>query len=219
MGRLKKWFRNQQKLPRWIYFLPAQLLKLSFHCLFKFEVHDPFGSNNHPRGTIALAWHNRLLYMPMVFDRETTEHTAAMVSTSRDGQYLVDFVSFFHLRCVRGSSRKRGIAVQREALDALKDGFNVILTPDGPRGPKYRVAPGAVQLASVTGAPICPTILNYSKYWQLGSWDNFQIPKPGAKLTLEIGEPVRIPPDISKEETERYRQLLEERMLALTCDL
>jgi lysophospholipid acyltransferase (LPLAT)-like uncharacterized protein len=77
---------------------------------------------------------------------------------------------------------------------------------------------GPIHLASVTGIPVLPIAINASSYWELRSWDRFQIPKPWAKLTLVIGEPIRIPADLDDEELERQRKIVEERLLAITRD-
>ena len=111
-----------------------------------------------------------------------------------------------------------GTCMLLEAARALREGLYVALTPDGPRGPRYRIKPGVVQLASMTGAEIVPICVNADRYWSFRSWDGFQIPKPGAILTLVIGEAISVPPDLSREELERVRRQVEAAMLAVTRD-
>lgn len=218
MGVFKKKFRQIKKLPDWIYWLPARFLKLIFHCCFRFEVDDPHGYRLNARGVIGVAWHNRLLYFAAAFPEKTRRRTVAVVSPSRDGQYVVDFIAQFGIGGLRGSSSKRGAHAQLAAVRAIREGKIVVFTPDGPRGPRYHLKPGAVHLAALTGAPVVPISLNASRCWQLRSWDRFQIPKPGAKITLRLGRAVEVPAVSGAEELESQRLRVEEALLAITED-
>ncbi|MBO5959618.1 MAG: lysophospholipid acyltransferase family protein [Lentisphaeria bacterium] len=141
-----------------------------------------------------------------------------MISASRDGQYIADLVAQFGIKSVRGSSSRNAVKVLHEAFKSLKGGCLIGMTPDGPRGPKYHLNKGAIQLASKMGIPIVPMAVNYSSYWELKSWDRFQIPKPWAKITLVVGSEIVIPPDLSKEEFESYRQKVEDALNAISVD-
>ena len=94
----------------------------------------------------------------------------------------------------------------------LKERKYVSFTPDGPRGPKYHMNKGPIFLASETGTPLYLVAINYSSYWELKSWDRFQIPKPFATLTLRIGSAIMIPPDLDEEGIEYYRRLAEDKL-------
>jgi lysophospholipid acyltransferase (LPLAT)-like uncharacterized protein len=77
---------------------------------------------------------------------------------------------------------------------------------------------GPIHLASTSGIPILPIAINASSYWQLRSWDKFQIPKPCSKLTLVIGEPIRIPEGLDDAGIEQYRQMVQGKLLEITKD-
>lgn len=218
MGMLKKKFRNIKKLPTWIFFFPALLLKISRAFLLKVKFDDPNNYVNEARGFVTVTWHNRLLYFPAVFPKTTRQHTVAVVSPSRDGQYIVDLISHFQLKSLRGSSSKKGAKAQRAAFNAIAEGYNVSFTPDGPRGPKYKMSKGPIHLASKTGHPIMPISINASRYWELKSWDNFQIAKPFSQITLAIGDLIYIPPDLNEQELEEWRVKVEEKLMAITVD-
>ena len=111
---------------------------------------------------------------------------------------------------------KRGGVALHESLKCLNDKCNVSITPDGPRGPRYRMSRGPVIMASKTGVPVLPIAVNYSSYWEAKSWDKFQVPKPWAKVTLLLGDPINIPPDLSDEEMEEWRRLLEQKLNAIS---
>lgn len=219
MGTLKNKFRQIKKLPTWLFFLPSLLLKLWFKLFYRFELHDPKGYTAHDvRGAIGVAWHNRLLFFAPALPRRLRIHTAAVVSASRDGQYVADFISFFGLKALRGSSSRRGANALLGAIHAIQHGQNVAFTPDGPRGPRYTMKPGPIMLASRTGAPIYPISINASSCKSLRGWDGFQIPRLFCKLTLIIGDPITVPPDLNDEELEKWRCIVEQKLRDITID-
>lgn len=219
MGFLKQKFRKIKKLPTWIFWFPARLLQLVLHALYRIEIIDPEDHSHAAHGVVGVAWHNRLCFFAAIFPRVVRRRTVAVVSASRDGQYICDLISHLGLRSLRGSSSRKGAAALREAISAVQEeNLNVVFTPDGPRGPKYRMKMGPVVLASMTGAPILPVSVNASRYWQFRSWDNFQIPKPGAKLTLVFGKTFPVPPDLDAAGLEQWRVKAEEALNAITVD-
>lgn len=218
MNPLKNFFRNIQRFPRWFYIPPVLLLKFIKTFLLRTEIQDPHDYMHTIFGAVTVTWHNRLLFFPLMFPARLRKRTVAIVSPSRDGQYIVDLISVMKIRSLRGSSNKRGVQVQLEAIQAVNDGFYVSFTPDGPRGPKYHMNKGPIHLASYCGVPLIPLSINYSNYWQVRSWDNFQIPKPFSKVTLVLGERIDIPKDLTHEEIEEYRVLAEKSLMAITED-
>jgi lysophospholipid acyltransferase (LPLAT)-like uncharacterized protein len=216
MGLLKKKFRNIRKLPTWL-FIPIVLLIKLMKFLMRTEVIDPHERlrlDKYPY--ITITWHNRLLFFPVMFTRSTRKRTAALVSASRDGQYVADVVGLFGIKSVRGSTSRRAGPALHESLKCLKDGYNLSMTPDGPRGPLYKMSRGPVVLASKTGYPVVPMSINYTSFWEVKSWDRFQIPKPWAKIMLVVGDPIKIPPDITPEETEEWQRVLEQKLNAIS---
>lgn len=218
MGTLKKKFRDIKKFPDWIYFFPALLMKVMFKCLYRFELVDKHDAVNNARGCVGIAWHNRLMFFAASMPRPIRECTMAVVSASRDGQYVTDFIKQFGIGSLRGSSSRRGANALLGAIHAINEKKNVAFTPDGPRGPRYVLKPGPVILASKTGAPILPVSINASRYWEIKSWDGFQIPKPGAKITMIIGDKIKVPADLDAEGIEKWRKTVEDALNAVTVD-
>ena len=219
MNRIKRAIRSVQKPPKWLFYLPARLLQCCGWLLYRHEIIDPADQIHRARGQIVIAWHNRLLYFPVLLPKEARQRTMAVVSASRDGEYLSALIGYLGLHALRGSSKKRGLNAQLGAIKAIQSQFHVAFTPDGPRGPKYTMSKGPIHLAGKTGASILPLTSNASKYWELKSWDNFQIPKPGAKLTLIIGDPIQVPPNPDAETLEKYRRQVEDALKNLTVDV
>lgn len=218
MGYFKQKFRSIKKLPTWLYWFPARLMVAMLHTLYRVRVEDPFHHIEQARGAVAVTWHNRLMFFAAIFPPATRRRTVAVVSASRDGQYVADFIANLGLRSLRGSSTRGGAKAQLAALHAIRDGFNVSFMPDGPRGPRYVMKNGPIQLASLTGGGIIPISVNASRCWAVKSWDRFQIPKPFCRLTLVMGERIAIPPDLDAEGLEYYRKLVEDALLAITVD-
>lgn len=217
MSSIKKKFRQIKKLPTWVFFFPAILLKI-MKLFMRTKFLDPNDHIHSEDPVITVTWHNRLLFFPVMFPRWVRKKTVAIVSPSRDGQYVTDLISCFGLKSLRGSSSKRGAPVFREALAALKEGYHVSFTPDGPRGPRYHMSSGPILLASMSGKKLVPITVNYSSYWELRSWDRFQIPKPWAKVTLILGDPISVPAELDENTLESIRVQVEKALLALKID-
>jgi lysophospholipid acyltransferase (LPLAT)-like uncharacterized protein len=213
---LKKKFRKIKKLPSWLFIPLVFFIRFMKFCM-RIEIQDPNGcmdTDTYPY--ITVTWHNRLLFFPAMFPKYARKKTAALISASRDGQYVADVVRLFGIRSIRGSSSRRGGVALHESLKCLNDKCNLSITPDGPRGPRYQMSRGPVIMASKTGFPVLPISVNYSSYWEAKSWDKFQVPKPWAKVTLVMGDPINIPPDLSNEEVEEWRRLLEQKLNAIS---
>ncbi len=218
MGFLKKKFRDIKKLPTWIYWFPARLLQLYVHVFFRVRIVDPNGYMQNARGMVSVSWHNRLMFFAVLFPAIARKRTVAVVSASRDGQYIADFISVLGLKSLRGSSSKKGANAYRAGVRALKEGYNVSFTPDGPRGPRYVMKNGPIALASITGTGVIPITINASRCWSVRSWDRFQIPKPFSTLTLILGDHVEIPQELDEAGLEFYRKKVEDALMKITMD-
>ncbi len=172
---------------------------------------------------IYCIWHNRLAlcmraYFGYVRVRNRTAGLAAMVSASKDGGFLAGILERFGVQPVRGSSSRRGRQALLELTSCAERGYDLAITPDGPRGPCYTVQDGVMSLAQVTGLPIVP--VSYHLGWKitLGSWDRFQIPLPFGRCDMIFGEPVRVPRDATDEQRSELRKRLEATLRAITRD-
>ena len=209
-------FREIKKLPDWIFYIPAKLIFL-FRYLMRTEIIDPhghLGSKGAPG--VIIIWHNRLLFFPVMCPRWERENTSALISASRDGQYIADLCKQWRVEAIRGSSSRKSVQVMGEAVESLKSGKYVAMTPDGPRGPRYSMSRGPVRMASETGVKLIPVSINYSSYWELKSWDKFQIPKPWAKITYILGEALYIPPDLTEMEVDEWREKLRKKLNSIS---
>lgn len=149
-------------------------------------------------------WHNRMFVIPLLRLRVPHRTGAVLTSASRDGEIIAAVMASFGLKCVRGSSSRRGAAALMELADTLSAREDVAVTPDGPRGPRYQLGQGVIFLARQTGAPILPIHVRYTRMLRLKSWDHFRIPLPFSQVKIICDTPVFISPT-SDPEAERER--------------
>jgi len=184
----------------------------------RYQVEDRAGVVHKPvtRNFIGCLWHNRLLILPHVLKRFTPQrHGAALISASRDGDLLTDAIHRFGFEVVRGSSSKLGASALLQLSEVLSHGGDVVITPDGPRGPVYELGPGPVFLAQKTGALVLPIHLEYSSCWRFNSWDRFILPRPFARVRVIFAEPYVVANTSTPEQFEAERLRLQERMMSL----
>jgi lysophospholipid acyltransferase (LPLAT)-like uncharacterized protein len=194
----------------WVYRLWARTLRL--------QVEDPNGVvalvRNRP--VIFAIWHNRLLMLPRVFDPcFPGRQSFGLISASGDGDLIALFIERSGYGTIRGSSSRKGVIALRQLVDTLAADGNVLVTPDGPRGPVYQATQGVVFLAQKSGAPVVPIHMEYSRCWRLKSWDRFVVPWPFAKLRAIFGAPLTIPPIDSAEQFEAEQLRLQNAMMSL----
>lgn len=198
------------------------ILGVSLTLRYRWE-RDPRALPPAGRPYIFGVWHNRLalsivMYRQYMKAVEQPSRMAGLVSASRDGALLSRVLELLGVQPVRGSSSRRGAQALLELSSWLDRGYDVAITVDGPRGPRYGVKPGVIGLAQVTGRPVVPGSFRLSRKWSLKSWDRFQIPVPFSTCFFDFGEPLSVPRDLSEAEREAIRVELERRLTALTRD-
>jgi lysophospholipid acyltransferase (LPLAT)-like uncharacterized protein len=204
-------------LARWLIAFGFWLLQIWARTL-RYEVDDRAGIIGRPvtENYIGALWHNRLLIFPLVLQRFLPNRGgAALISASRDGDLLADAVRRFGYDVVRGSTSRMGASAILQLTEVLASHRDVVITPDGPRGPAYELGPGVIFLAQKSGAAVLPMNLEFSHCWRLGSWDRFIVPRPFAKVRVLINQPHRVRPTNTAEEFETERLALQKAMMAL----
>jgi lysophospholipid acyltransferase (LPLAT)-like uncharacterized protein len=173
------------------------------------DAHRMFPPNDKTQLGIASFWHNSII---CVLYRFRKYRVAAMVSASRDGEWVSRVLQRFGLKTIRGSRNQRGSSALKEMLRALKEGYNCGIVADGSQGPPLIAQPGAILLAARMQVPIIPVCWSASRYWIIRSWDRTIIPKPFAVVDFYFGELLHIPREMDQDGIERYRLKLEQRL-------
>ncbi len=193
----------------------ASLLIRSVCLTLRWELHDKAGIASTPPSTqmIWTIWHNRIFALPLVYRKYVSSRRGAVLtSPSNDGSIIASTVKCFGVDAVRGSSSRGGLKALLALKSWLSNGFDILITPDGPRGPRYQLAPGLIMLAQKTGASILLIRVEYESFWRLKSWDQFQIPKPFSKVTVTFEPLEKVADDLDETDFEIARARVEKIM-------
>ncbi len=143
--------------------------------------HSPENISDEP--LIFACWHGELLMLPYLYKHyRKTPHAKVLISPHFDGKLISKTVKYFGLDTLAGSSDKNPAKVLIQGIRTLKDGYDIGITPDGPKGPRHEVSNGIIIMAQKTRAKILLINIKPTKYWQLNSWDKFIVPKPFGTL-------------------------------------
>ena len=175
------------------------------------QIYDDYWEKG--KALIFTFWHGRLLMMPT---RYRGRDWAIPISLHQDGELISRTVRYFGFRSIRGSTTRGGFSAMREMLKASEDGYNIAITPDGPRGPRYRVQNGTIELARRTGMTIIPLTFNASRKKIFRSWDRFLLPYPFSRGVFIWGKPIFVPRHLDGDALEQKRLLLETRLREIT---
>jgi lysophospholipid acyltransferase (LPLAT)-like uncharacterized protein len=175
---------------------------------FKVDFGDPTVDPVHPcyRGAkIYIFWHENIL-MPLYLRGHC--NISMLLSRHADANILDRVARMMGFGVVRGSTFRGGSTALRELAERAATG-NLTITPDGPRGPRRRLAPGCVFLASTLGIPIVAMGLGYARPWRAGTWDRFAIPRPFTRARGIVSRAVHVPADLDRDGIESHRQGIE----------
>jgi lysophospholipid acyltransferase (LPLAT)-like uncharacterized protein len=166
---------------------------------------NPFKERD--KAVIYCFWHSHILPISYIF---RGIGITAVVSASKDGDRATAVAQRWRHDTIRGSSSRGQIGVIRQCIRVLAGKRSIAIIPDGPRGPRETVKPGAAMIALMTHAPVYPVFALPQKAWRLDSWDRFMIPKPFTKISFRIGEPL-LPEHFAKGENrvERFSEVLQ----------
>lgn len=172
-----------QRLLLW----PLALLVRLWGRTLRFEAapEDLARYTNADKPIALILWHNRLFLATEIVRRYRGGREAySLVSASKDGAWLVAFFSMVGMRTVRGSSHRLGREAVRELIGKLREGYDIGITPDGPKGPRYEFKPGALVVARRAGVPALLIGARFTAAWRLRSWDGFVMPRPFSRVQM-----------------------------------
>lgn len=166
------------------------------------------------KGNIYTIWHSNILALAYIFRKS---NISAMVSSSKDGKRAAAIAAKWNYNIVYGSSSRRGFSAYRQCQKLLKANGNIVITPDGPKGPKEIVKEGVAHLSFLSKSPVIPLSAEPKRFWRLKSWDRMIIPKPFSRIKISVGEIIN-PTEYNKSEEgiEMLRRRIEENLHAIT---
>jgi lysophospholipid acyltransferase (LPLAT)-like uncharacterized protein len=164
----------------------------------------------------VVLWHNRLFLSAEIFRRyRTRRRVYGLVSASKDGAWLAAFYRLIGIEPVRGSSSNFGREAGRALIEVMREGHDIGITPDGPRGPMYVVEPGVLVVTRRNHAPMVLIGAEFTRAWRLKSWDRFYIPVPFSRIKMHSEILPAKTPDGTKLDAEAVRSAL----IAINPDL
>lgn len=175
--------------------------------------HEEFGEPSlHPdhlrSSHIYLFWHENLLIPAYAY---ANPRVAVLISRHRDGELIAQILRMLGGASVRGSSTHGGAQALRTMLQVGRD-RHLAITPDGPRGPRRVIQPGAVFVASSLGIPVVPVGIAVRRAWRTRSWDRMVIPHFASPVYVVAGQAVSIPSGTSRDALEHYRGVVQQAM-------
>ena len=159
---------------------------------------------------VILAWHRRIFLPPYFFRKRGV---MPLISPSQDGEIIAQIVRRWGFKVSRGSSSHSIIRAWFEMKDELDRGGEVLIVPDGPRGPARVLKPGCVKLAQQTGAVLVPFTFSASKAKVFKSWDRFVVFLPFSRVLARLGPPIAVDPGLGKDGLESERARIEKIMV------
>ncbi|HEX5581839.1 MAG TPA: lysophospholipid acyltransferase family protein, partial [Gemmatimonadaceae bacterium] len=149
--------------------------------------YEPVAELRRRRQPLVFAlWHGELFPLLWV---HRDEGVSVLISEHRDGEIIARVAERVGFATVRGSTSRGGGRALLGLTRVLKQGGDIAITPDGPRGPAHRYAPGALIAAQRAGAPIVPVAIHVDRAYRFESWDRFAVPWPWARVTVAYGAP------------------------------
>lgn len=156
-------------------------------------------------------WHESLL-APIT----TKPKIRVLISQHRDGELIAQCCRWLGIGTIRGSTSRGG---SQALLEMIRGGGDAHLgiTPDGPQGPRRKLQPGVVMVASQSGLKVVPVGVGFVNAWRARSWDRFALPKPFSTLCGVIGQPIEVPVQLGRGELKSWQQYIEDQLLAMTA--
>lgn len=206
-------FRTKIKRKIMLLFVPrivwALLWLLYLSCKNRFYIHDDIKNSN----AILAFWHGEFLMLPFLYKKMRNTPKIFVISSEHfDGELMVKLYGYYGFKTIRGSSTRGGRKVLIQAFNKLKDGYDIAITPDGPKGPYHSIADGVVAMSQKTGIGIIPVRTIPDNFFELKTWDKFRIPKPFSTIKYISMPSFHIKKDMNLNEAKElvYKKMTED---------
>ncbi len=165
-------------------------------CKKNFHINKAIGE----KPVVFAFWHGDLLMQPYLYYQfRQTPKANVLISDHFDGKIIAKIMVYFKLGTIHGSSNRSAVRVLMQGIKSLRDGYDIGITPDGPKGPRHEVSDGVIAMAHKSKAKVVIFSCVPSHFWQLSSWDKFTIAKPFSTLDFYASRPFDLS-DMSMDE-------------------
>jgi len=172
---------------------------------------------------IINSWHHQIMMTPFIATQikkfNKTHQIASLASKHGDGRFVGMVMEKFGVINISGSTRdgrksSRGIDIHglKEIFRVLKNQLGIAITPDGPRGPSGKINGEVIKIAKLSGTPIVPVGLGYSRFFELKTWDKFKVPLPFGVVCYYYGDLFMVDKNTKEEDIESLNLILEEKI-------
>lgn len=179
--------RNSPALNLVVFILPVLIVliirTIGFSLRYKFFNSDSFKDATSDGNCIFVFWHQK--FFPLLYSHKNSKINV-MVSQHKDGELIARALKFLGFTVTRGSTTRDGMKACRSMTKVINK-YNLAITPDGPKGPRYHFSGGAVTIAKLSGRPIVPVGIGAKKARYFSSWDRFMLPLPASRINIVFG--------------------------------
>jgi len=164
---------------------------------------------------IPVCWHQHLLICARYWvSGRSGLNDGFLISPSLDGEAPTWLAEMYGAKIIRGSSTHTGSRAIRQLFKAIRrDGLSPLITPDGPRGPRFEFKAGALFVAQLSEVPIVPLAFAARPAKVFGTWDRFVLPSPFARIVIVVGEPITISRELTVEQINAMQAEMSNKML------
>lgn len=211
--KLKQWIKKNGALYAILSFAIKTYLYVVYSTIrWRYDLPSGYSLDdfNHSKKTIFAMWHNNLAISPYAFRK--FKNLYALVSPHADGKIISSTLKRFGYHIIEGSTNKNPAIAIRAMIKELANNNNIAITPDGPRGPIYKINSNVVRIAKIANANIIPISCRVEKYTSLNSWDHLIIPLPWSRGVIAIDNPI-ILSENDELSTDRLEKSLNKLML------
>jgi lysophospholipid acyltransferase (LPLAT)-like uncharacterized protein len=163
------------------------------------------------RRYIYAFWHEAMLGPIAVRPK-----SRVLISQHRDGELIAQICQRLGMGTIRGSTARGGSQALLEMIRGDGTQAHIAITPDGPRGPRRELKPGAIIVASQARLAIVPLGVGFTRACRAGNWDRFALPLPFTTMLGVIGEPIDVPQDLDRGQLATYQQLVQQQLVELS---
>lgn len=172
---------------------------------------QPYWQNN--KRVLGVFWHGRMAMMCYSW-RDNTDFYM-LISAHRDGRIISNLIHHLGYKTITGSSSRGGAQALRGAIDVLHTKGSMGITPDGPRGPRYSIDIGTINIARLAKVDIVPATFSKTNQRRINSWDRLIFPLPFGKGVYIYGKPIKYEEIKDKKNYEWAAAELEKRLITI----